>query len=269
MKSEKGITLVALVVTIVLMLILLGVTINLTIGVGLFDQTKDTADKMQIDADRDLLASAVTKSIGSNARVDINKLRTNAEGIGFTITGSAFPYTCTSENGSVFIVAANGNIAEYGESEENIGNTNTNTNTDEDENEDLNENNGNSNNFMINVVGVEQYTYYNPNGTISSSEGELINYFNGLLNNSSAMSYVDSNILSFYSSEFNWLMTQLDLNDSIISEITYVLYQADSYLESRGINSEDALAAEWDELLSIINNTSLYSHGIQVVRATN
>ena len=45
-KKEKGITLVALVVTIIILLILAGVTISMTLsGQGLFDRTKNAAQK--------------------------------------------------------------------------------------------------------------------------------------------------------------------------------------------------------------------------------
>ena len=47
-KEEKGITLVALVVTIIVLLILAGVAISFTLGEdGIFKKAKDAADRMQ------------------------------------------------------------------------------------------------------------------------------------------------------------------------------------------------------------------------------
>lgn len=40
MKGQKGITLIALIITIIVMLILVAVTINVVINSGLFDQSK-------------------------------------------------------------------------------------------------------------------------------------------------------------------------------------------------------------------------------------
>ena len=47
MKNEKGITLVALIITIIVMLILVGVTINLAVNSGLFDKAREGANKTQ------------------------------------------------------------------------------------------------------------------------------------------------------------------------------------------------------------------------------
>ena len=47
-KNEKGITLIALVVTIIILLILAGVTISLAItNGGLFDKTRSAANQYQ------------------------------------------------------------------------------------------------------------------------------------------------------------------------------------------------------------------------------
>lgn len=43
MKNKNGITLIALIITIIVMLILVGVTINLSANVGLFKKTRDVA----------------------------------------------------------------------------------------------------------------------------------------------------------------------------------------------------------------------------------
>lgn len=54
LKGQKGITLVALVITIVVLIILAGVSISLVMGnEGIFQKTKDAADAYQNSADRE------------------------------------------------------------------------------------------------------------------------------------------------------------------------------------------------------------------------
>ncbi len=52
-KTNQGITLIALIVTIIIMLILAGVTIAVVIDGGLFSQAKEAADKMKMAAARE------------------------------------------------------------------------------------------------------------------------------------------------------------------------------------------------------------------------
>lgn len=47
MKEQKGITLIALIITIIVMLILVAVTVNTVIQSGLLNQTKDAGDKYE------------------------------------------------------------------------------------------------------------------------------------------------------------------------------------------------------------------------------
>lgn len=54
MKGQKGITLVALVITVVVMLILAGVAIAAVVNDdGLFEKTRDAANKYEISADQE------------------------------------------------------------------------------------------------------------------------------------------------------------------------------------------------------------------------
>ena len=47
MRSQKGITLVALVITIIVMLILVGVSVTVAINGGLFDKAKDAKNQYE------------------------------------------------------------------------------------------------------------------------------------------------------------------------------------------------------------------------------
>lgn len=53
MKGQKGITLVALVITIIVMLILVGVSVTVAINGGLFTKAKDGANNTAIEAGKE------------------------------------------------------------------------------------------------------------------------------------------------------------------------------------------------------------------------
>lgn len=78
MKSNKGITLIALVITIIVMLILVGVTITLSINGNLFNYAKtardDTAEAR--DAEKELSNGKITIE-GSSTPVDIMSYATS------------------------------------------------------------------------------------------------------------------------------------------------------------------------------------------------
>ena len=54
-KNKTGITLIALIITIIIMLILVGVTINFVVNGGIITKSKQAASRMQIEADREAL----------------------------------------------------------------------------------------------------------------------------------------------------------------------------------------------------------------------
>lgn len=75
MKSQKGITLIALVITIIVMLILVGVTIAMAVNGGLFEKASDAAGKTNnaIDAEQQLASGqAIVNGLNSNNAQDIN-----------------------------------------------------------------------------------------------------------------------------------------------------------------------------------------------------
>ena len=53
LKTQKGITLIALIITIIVMLILVGVTITVSLNGGLFEKAKQAGDEYQAAAERD------------------------------------------------------------------------------------------------------------------------------------------------------------------------------------------------------------------------
>ena len=94
MRKEKGITLIALVITIIVMLILVAVTITVAINGGLFSKADDAAKKMQIEADREELQAALLDTMDNDGKVHLIDGTDNA---GNTVYGVAH-YLDTNTN---------------------------------------------------------------------------------------------------------------------------------------------------------------------------
>ena len=72
--EEKGITLIALIITIIVMLILVGVTITVVLNGGLFTTAQDAATNTMAEAEKEQLLSAVVGAIGTDGKVDSTKI---------------------------------------------------------------------------------------------------------------------------------------------------------------------------------------------------
>ncbi len=74
--QERGITLIALVVTIIILLILSGVTLNIALSDGgLFSKTKEAAKKYQTESEREALEmSIMSYKLGENTEDETTKL---------------------------------------------------------------------------------------------------------------------------------------------------------------------------------------------------
>jgi len=59
-RTEKGITLIALIITIIVMLILVGVTVTVTLNGGLFEKAKDAANRTEIAREEEKKQEAAT-----------------------------------------------------------------------------------------------------------------------------------------------------------------------------------------------------------------
>ena len=115
MKSKKGITLIALVITIVVMLILVGVTVSVSLNGGLFSTAKEATDETQTAKESEELLMAAMGALGENGEVDLSKLDNSLpQGFQKTETG-AYKSTTT---GNIFTVATNGKITLEGSSSE-------------------------------------------------------------------------------------------------------------------------------------------------------
>lgn len=77
MKNKDGITLIALVITIIVMLILVGVTINLSVNGGLFKKTRDAAYDYDIAQIKESLADYQLEYYQNTGYVLSDKTMTN------------------------------------------------------------------------------------------------------------------------------------------------------------------------------------------------
>ena len=77
MKKQKGITFVALVITIAIMLILAGVTINVSLKGGLFSRANEATAQMQIDIEKEQLLTVAVNALGRNGKINFTDLDNN------------------------------------------------------------------------------------------------------------------------------------------------------------------------------------------------
>ena len=113
MTRNKGITLIALIITVIVMLILVGVTINVALNGGLFEKA-ETA-KVQTEKaveEEQLMTAIVTAYDAKTGVVDKSTLQTELTKQGnWQISGDG-PYGVTSPKGNVYTVTKDGKIAE-------------------------------------------------------------------------------------------------------------------------------------------------------------
>ena len=111
-KRNKGITLIALVVTIIVLLILAGVSINMLTGQnGILNRASEAKEKTGNAQTEELVKFAVMSSIGTDGLIDLNQLKTEIESQGGRVTGTTFPVTVTIGKLS-YQIDQTGNITE-------------------------------------------------------------------------------------------------------------------------------------------------------------
>ena len=111
LTKQKGITLIALIITIIVMLILVAVTINVALNGGLFTKAKNATNDTQKEVDKEELLSAVVSAYDAiEGTINETELR-KIEARGWTITKNGDnTYTCQSPKGNVFTIDSKGNI---------------------------------------------------------------------------------------------------------------------------------------------------------------
>lgn len=113
MKKQKGITLIALIITIIVMLILVGVTVTTAINGGLFEKARIGAKGTQKEVDREKLNMAVAFAYDeTTGKIDKTKLEQEL-GDEWRVTETTGTYLCENKKtGNKFIVTAEGKITD-------------------------------------------------------------------------------------------------------------------------------------------------------------
>ena len=114
LKESKGITLIALVITIIVLLILAGVTIaTLTGDNGILTKAGDAKTQTEQAKEDENLKIAIAGSYGTDGKLNLKDLKDNLEnqGINYDKNNTGFPLEVTV-NGEKKKIDANGNIIE-------------------------------------------------------------------------------------------------------------------------------------------------------------
>ena len=115
-KEKKGITLIALVITIIVLLILAGVSIAMLTGQnGILAQAQNAKTTTANKSAEEKVKLAVMAARADDGTLTVGKLRTELANYGGTVEGNTFPVTATVD-GKSFTVDANGNVTSAGSS---------------------------------------------------------------------------------------------------------------------------------------------------------
>ena len=115
-KEKKGITLIALVITIIVLLILAGVSIAMLTGQnGILAQAQNAKTTTANKSAEEKVKLAVMAARADDGTLTVGKLRTELANYGGTVEGNTFPVTAIVD-GKSFTVDANGNVTSAGSS---------------------------------------------------------------------------------------------------------------------------------------------------------
>ena len=129
LKKQNGITLIALIITVIVMLILVGVTINVALNGGLFEKGSEAAKKTEEDAiyEQAIMAMTLTDKGKINVNETYGKVKTALEEQGmrvsamqnglFTVEGKNGTYTYTITEKEIVKGKAGGSYKFYGTDE--------------------------------------------------------------------------------------------------------------------------------------------------------
>jgi len=113
-NKEKGITLISLIITIIIMMILAGVTINIALNGGLFQKAEEAKTQTQLETDKEELQIAVVSALNDDLEIpNAGAIKNNLqEGWEVTLGEDGTSYTCTSPKENLFTVDKKGNISD-------------------------------------------------------------------------------------------------------------------------------------------------------------
>ena len=114
-EAQKGITLIALVITIIVLLILAGVSIAMLTGQnGILTQAQNAKTTNESKSAEEKVKLAVMGARADDGTLTVGKLRTELANYGGTVEGNTFPVTATVD-GKSFTVDDKGNVELAGE----------------------------------------------------------------------------------------------------------------------------------------------------------
>ena len=109
-EAQNGITLIALVITIIVLLILAGVSIAMLTGQnGILTQAQNAKTTTENKSAEEKVKLAVMGARADDGTLTVGKLRTELANYGGTVEGDTFPVTAKVD-GKSFTVDANGNV---------------------------------------------------------------------------------------------------------------------------------------------------------------
>lgn len=110
MKRNKGITLIALVITIVVLLILAGVSIAMLTGEnGILNQAQETKEQTEYKSAEEKVKLAIMGAMADGGTLTVSKLSTELSYQGGSLKGTSFPIT-VQVDGRDFLVQGNGTV---------------------------------------------------------------------------------------------------------------------------------------------------------------
>ena len=94
LKTQKGITLIALIITIIVMLILVGVSVTVALNGGIFNKAKEAAEGTQSESEKEQLLEIAMGLLGPEGTLTYSDLDEELEGSKFTpVEGKEGVYT--------------------------------------------------------------------------------------------------------------------------------------------------------------------------------
>ena len=117
-EAQKGITLIALVITIIVLLILAGVSIAMLTGQnGILTQAQNAKTTTENKSAEEKVKLSVMGARADDGTLTVGKLRTELANYGGTVEGDTFPVTATVD-GKSFTVDNKGNVTSTGSSDQ-------------------------------------------------------------------------------------------------------------------------------------------------------
>ena len=118
MRNKNGITLIALVVTVIILLLLAGISISMLIGENsIISKAKDAKVQMGEAQYSEILKLKITESLTYDGTPNIEVLVPKLEEIGCTVSGNEYPLDVNYKENN-YIIEANGKLQPANKTEE-------------------------------------------------------------------------------------------------------------------------------------------------------